>query len=1134
MKKFLLFIFSLIYYSSFAQLDREHWFAPMYDGQSNGEQYQYLHLSTDQTTPFNVKVFNNNTVIAEATISLGNPAVLPIERYYVIDDDPAGVLVVGTQGLYVLAERPCFANLRFGVTNHAEIITSKGTAGIGTKFYTVMAPNADPDNPNLGFGAGFLATEDNTTVTVSNFKKPLTFSNGDQSTSLTFTFNKGESYLIDGRSESADQTDGFIGATVVSDKPISMSNGNFNGQYLSGRQIVGSDILMDQSVPVDKLGDEFVIVKGFGTIIDKMERAIVVATEPGTAVYLNDSTTPLIVLANAGDYYVIDQTNYVNRTNLHFNMHIKTTKNVYVYQLLAGVENGPSPYATGGMNYIPPLNCYLPKKVGEISYINQMSDVIPTNPKDRYTAKLNIITIKGAVVKVNGNTPNSYYGPYDISNIAANQTWVSYSIPEVEGNVTVTSTKAVTAGIASGNGAVGYGGYFAGFSSIPLILKTQGDCIPGVKLAVTEGFDYYQWLIKVGNTYVPAPGINNTFEYVPTKAGIYAVKIQEGICAEIQTKDFTFYNCTTYTNYDYYTCSTQEITPTFALSTQTFDPASLTIITPPTKGTLAIDANGKITYTVNINATGIDTFKYSFCGLNVKPECEIAQVTINISLEKKDAVLKECTSTGIAVYKLNLAQVSTDPTVTKVYYETELGAETQNPAEVINNFTAFTSVDRFVFVRITNSVGCFAIAKIELKSILPANLQPQLYTKLQCDEDVDGKIDGIYKVDFQTVTNIVLQNPTDHNVHYYTDQTKALAGGTDFIPGIFSFTSNTDVWIRVEPINGCSTLVEKISLLIGSKLILNSVTPDIICDGDLDGNKLVHLSDYISDFNNEVGVTATYFSSLKDAQNNENTIAEEVEVKSSGTYFFRLIKAGSCAEIGSLNLKIKIPKSSLLLVDQDICPLVITTLDAGPGFDQYLWSDGSTGESIDVPAGEYWVDLTFDGCTYRQNVSVKTVPLPKITGIEIQGGTVTVMVTGGNLPYQYSMNGYNYQTSNVFTNIPPGDYTVYVISADQCVPVTAPINVLRILNVITPNADGKNDILDYSDLLKKDNPSLQIFDRFGVSVFKGDKNNSFSWDGKTARKAVATGSYCYVMQWQEPGSNTVTKLTGWVLVKSRN
>lgn len=304
MKKLLLLAFLIFSFTSKAQLDREHWFAPMFDGQSNSGDEQFLHLSTNETTPFNVKVYSNNILVAQKNISKGNPGVITIkynpglneiDRENIITDSDTQLHRVINKGLYVKADKPCFANLRFGVTNHTEIITSKGTAGIGTKFYTVVAPSAQTNpstSSNLGFAASFLATEDNTKVTVNNFKKPLTFNNYGAAASFTFILNKGQSYIIDGRISNLNNRDGFIGAEVNADKPISMSNGNFNGQYASSINGDGSDILMDQSVPVDKLGDEFVIVKGYGIIGNKMEGAIIVATEQNTAVYLNDSTIP--------------------------------------------------------------------------------------------------------------------------------------------------------------------------------------------------------------------------------------------------------------------------------------------------------------------------------------------------------------------------------------------------------------------------------------------------------------------------------------------------------------------------------------------------------------------------------------------------------------------------------------------------------------------------------------------------------------------------------------------------------------------------------------------------------------------------------------------------------------------------
>jgi hypothetical protein len=69
MKKILLLLFVLNSLSFYAQLDREHWFAPMFDGQTNTGAEQFLHLSTNETTPFNVCVYNNNNLIYQKTIS---------------------------------------------------------------------------------------------------------------------------------------------------------------------------------------------------------------------------------------------------------------------------------------------------------------------------------------------------------------------------------------------------------------------------------------------------------------------------------------------------------------------------------------------------------------------------------------------------------------------------------------------------------------------------------------------------------------------------------------------------------------------------------------------------------------------------------------------------------------------------------------------------------------------------------------------------------------------------------------------------------------------------------------------------------------------------------------------------------
>ena len=1141
MKKILLLLFVLTSLSFYAQLDREHWFAPMFDGQTNTGAEQFLHLSTNETTPFNVYVYNNNNLIYQKTISKGAPGVIDIDRDYIITKNIDDVLTVGTRGLYVKADKPCFANLRFGVTNHSEIITSKGAAGIGTQFYTVVAPNT-MTSPYYGFSASFLATEDNTTVTVNNFKKVLTFTPQGNFDHLTFTLNKGESYIIDGRTfYSLNNRDGFIGAVVTSDKPISMTNGNFNGQY-ADPFANGSDILMDQSVPVDKLGDEFVIVKGYGKIGDKMEGAIIVATEPNTAIYLNGVTTPAKILVNPGDYELVSETNYVPRGNEHYNLHIKTDKNVYVYQLLGGVEGGTSPQATGGMNYIPPLNCYLPRKIDEISYISRIGEF---DPDDRFLTKLNIITQKGAVVKVNGTAPNPVHGPYDISTIPDEQTWVTYSIPNVTGNITVESSKAVTAGIASGNAAFGYGGYFAGFSRVPLISLVDGSCLlpggGGVTLAVTEGFESYEWYNKENPTVV----LGTKYFFYPQSSGVYYAKIKEGSCGEIQTPDYKFFNCDTYTNIDYKSCGAETITPTFALSSQTVDPKSIVIVKEPTQGNLSINTTdasntttyGKVIYTANPGASGIDTFKFSFCGISIIRDCEEVQITIKM-IEKKDITLQECSTNGSATYKLSTAAVTPDTDIKSItYFHTPVGATNNTIADLITDFDQFNSTDTSVYARIKNNMGCIAVAKIDLRAKLAPNVQDNLYTNLHCDEDIDEKIDGIFQLDVTTITPFVLAQASDFIVKYYDTENKAIIGGNNNIAQIFKYTpNNNSVWIRVDAPNGCPFIIKEIKLNTGTKLTIN--TPDLIleCDNDLDNSTKILLSDYSSLFTTTPNTSVKIFANLTDAENNTPETNYEPTISGPQTFYYRFKNDIACEVIGTLNISLKQPKKSEILKDKEICPDpgAKATLDVEADFaGNVVWSNGETSTSIEVGVGEHWADLTFDGCVYRQFVSVTALDI-KITNIEIKGSTVTVSVTGGTPPYQYAMDNLNYQPSNVFTNVRGGDHTIYAISSENCDPAIAEINVIEAYNVITPNGDGINDVLNYSDLLKKEEPFLQIFDRLGKTVFTGDNNNKYSWDGKSSGKTVSTGSYWYIMKWREPGSIAFSEFSGWILVKNRD
>lgn len=717
MKKYLLtlVLFFTTFSSIFAQRDTEHWFAPMMARNSSSPK-QALYFSTDSTTPFPVTIYSNNIttgaseVIGTVTISKGNPIRFEVPLNRIITAAQGDLFTVKNIGLYAKGDKPFYATLRFSVTSHGEILTSKGKAGIGKKFYAVMSPQTYNSSTN-NFTCGIMATEDNTVVTISGYSSSVQFSNGTTGATnptMTFTLNKGQSYIIDGRMNITANWTGFIGAKIVADKPVSVTNGNFTGQFaLTTPGSSGVDIVMDQSVPVERLGDEFIMVKGMGNISEEMEGAVVVATEDNTQVYVNGGAVPVATL-NEGQWYRVNSTAYINQGSGHYNLYIKTTKNAYVYQLLAGIAASD---ATLGFNYIPPLNCFLPRKIDEIGKIEELPYYTPTSTYllAGVTIKLNILTEAGATVTVNGVTPTAAQGPFPATGTAG---WVSYSLTGLTGNVTVVSNKAVTAGIIGGSGVVGYGGYFAGFSSIPAIAKQSGECVPGIVLEVDDGFDSYQWNWN-GN---PIPGAN-AYTYTPTQSGNYTCTVTMGTCPPVTTPIYPVYNCLFKSTTTIDACASVDITPAFSTSTQTVVPSTVVLVTPPANGAVTINpTTGVLTYTPNAGFTGNDQFVYKFCG-DVPDFTDCEEITVNINFVPfvaTDATIYACNVNGKGTFDLTSANVTDTPNVTSTYYPTlaDLNAGT-NP--ILNPGAYTVSAPATAYVHIVTSNGCTADAEITME-----------------------------------------------------------------------------------------------------------------------------------------------------------------------------------------------------------------------------------------------------------------------------------------------------------------------------------------------------------------------------------------------------------------------------------
>ena len=89
---------------------------------------------------------------------------------------------------------------------------------------------------------------------------------------------------------------------------------------------------------------------------------------------------------------------------------------------------------------------------------------------------------------------------------------------------------------------------------------------------------------------------------------------------------------------------------------------------------------------------------------------------------------------------------------------------------------------------------------------------------------------------------------------------------------------------------------------------------------------------------------------------------------------------------------------------------------------------------------------------------------PNIDSIIVDGNTITINVSGGTPPYIYSIDGINYQSSNVFTSLKRGLQTAYVKGAELCDPVEKQFLVLILLMPLHQMEMARMMFLDYSDL----------------------------------------------------------------------
>ena len=419
--------------------------------------------------------------------------------------------------------------------------------------------------------------------------------------------------------------------------------------------------------------------------------------------------------------------------------------------------------------------------------------------------------------------------------------------------------------------------------------------------------------------------------------------------------------------------------------------------------------------------------------------------------------------------------------------------------------------------------GCFQTGKFKFKQ---GNIVAKNATIQACNNN------GAGTGTFNLTTANVFDDPTATKKYYPT--LADLNAGTNEITNPTAYVSAPKtIYVKVTSVEGC-TANSTITLSFFPVVV---VTPATLESCFIEAAITTASFDLTqANVTSQTGITKRFFTSQANALAGTNEIIPATNyITTSTDVYVRVTNTDGCYAITKITLKVLPPVKSSVLKDKTICLEDKTTLDAGSGFDGYEWSTGATTQSIsNVGVGAYWVKLKTGKCFTLQQVHIYPSQQPVIASIDITNNTITVNASGGSAPYQYSLDGINWQDSNVFTGLPRGENKIFVKDSFDCNPIQIQVTVPNLVNAITPNGDNVNDEIDYSALAYKKNLVFVVYNRYGNKMYEADKVRNYKWNGTSGNKKIPTGTYWYTITWNENDKNsTPTKYDGWVLVKNR-
>lgn len=487
-----------------------------------------------------------------------------------------------------------------------------------------------------------------------------------------------------------------------------------------------------------------------------------------------------------------------------------------------------------------------------------------------------------------------------------------------------------------------------------------------------------------------------------------------------------------------------------------------------------------------------------------------------------DQIVCDNDTDGFGQFNLNPVEnlIIGSATDIKVEFYHENGQKIVAPLNAIPNL--MINEDRIKVKVINTNTNCYIESSFKLiVSVLPkANPLQEI---IGCDDNNDGISEYF---DTSNVESNVLGNQTGMKVTYFDNDGNQLASplANPFTNTVANLETLT---VRVlNPQTNCYSQTF-LNLVTSTKPLINQPKTVYSCD---EGNGFSHFDTSTIESQlivNKSGLLISYTDENGNKLPSPLPINYQNTVAWSQTINVRVENQLNPLCFSETSFKLVVNRLPKIDLEKEyfVCDLEPSLKIATDfTFDTWEWTyeDSSViSNSIEVnliDAGIYTLRVTKinNGISCENSFSFNLVrsTLPKIQDVKIQDvsdNNYIEIITSGDGDFEYSIDGFNFQSNNTFNNILGGVYEVQVRDKKGCGVDKREIVLIDYPKFFTPNNDGYNEYWHVLGVEKFPNSVTTIFDRYG-KFLKKLMFNDIGWDGTFNGEKLFSSDYWFTVE----------------------